>query len=52
MENTDGDYVCKKCKLVYQMYGDRLKCDLCNGNLKWCKASEVEALLSKWEEAK
>ena len=47
--NRDGDYVCRDCKLVYQAYGDRLRCDICNKKLEWCNSREVEALLLKWE---
>ena len=44
----DGDYVCKHCKLVYKVYGSRLRCDLCNRKLKWCGTGLVNRLLEKW----
>lgn len=42
-------YVCKSCELVYQVYGDRLLCDLCNRHLKLVPPEEVKRLLEKWE---
>ena len=27
-------YVCKHCQLSYQVYGSRLRCDVCNRKLK------------------
>lgn len=45
----DWQYVCKSCELVYQVYGDRLRCDLCNGHLKLVPPEEVTRLLETWE---
>lgn len=47
MENWQ--YVCERCKLVYQVYGDRLLCDICNRHLKLKPPEEITQLLEKWQ---
>ena len=42
-------YVCRHCKLVYQVYGSRLLCDNCNRKLQLIPPGEVTQLLKKWE---
>ena len=44
----DGDYVCSHCHVVYGVYGDRTRCDLCNRKLKWENAEELIVLSKKW----
>lgn len=44
----DGDYVCSHCHIIYGAYGSRMRCDLCDGKLKWKSAEELIGLEKKW----
>jgi len=35
------EYVCKHCRLIYQVYGSSLRCDICNRKLKLVSMEEV-----------
>ena len=45
----DGDYVCLHCQIIYRVYGNSLKCDLCNRKLRWRDTQQVKELEQKWD---
>ena len=44
----DGEYICRKCQLVYIVYGSRLRCDNCDAKLQKIKGENLQHLLEKW----
>lgn len=48
-QGIEGEYVCKHCKLVYCVYGDRHRCDICNRKLRFICAEELKELEGKWD---
>lgn len=44
----EGEYVCLHCRSIYEVYGDRLECDLCGRKLQWRDKEQVEILDAKW----
>ena len=48
----DGEYICKHCRLIYQVYGSRIRCDICSRKLKFVQPEELTELENKWDKQK
>ncbi len=47
-QGFEGEYVCKPCKLIYLVYGDRCRCDICNRKLRFIHTKELRRLEERW----
>lgn len=46
--NIDGNYICLCCRLIYVVYGSRLRCDICGRKLKWQSTAQIDVLKKEW----